>query len=100
MADFAGAQVCTDIGPNLGHFGGCLGARLDFANTLGTTVRLGGYMDLDFGSVFATIRLETRLNDWLSLEAVGYMAEADDQADRLYTARDIDQLSIGLIWNF
>jgi hypothetical protein len=78
-----------------------LGARLDFANTLGTTLRVGTYLDLDFGSLFGTMRLETRLNNKFSLQAVGYFAaEVDNQDDRLFTARDINQIQVALRWNF
>lgn len=78
-----------------------LGVRANFENTLQTRVTCGGYLDLDYGSLFARLKLETRLNDALNLEAVGYfVAAADNPEDRLYYGRDVNQIQLRLRWNF
>lgn len=77
-----------------------VGARLNISNGLGTSIRVGGYYDLDYGSLFASARVETRLNDSVSLLAQAYLVDAGDPADVLTGADNLDQFSLNLKWNF
>jgi hypothetical protein len=46
------------------------------------------------------VTLETRLSDRILLNIEGYLTHARDRRDALYNARQIDQLSVSLQWNF
>lgn len=77
-----------------------MGLRLDFANTLATVLTLGLFQDLDHGSRLGRVLLETRLTDELSLAGELYLVSAKKPQDRLFGARDLEQVSVKLKWNF
>jgi hypothetical protein len=77
-----------------------LGLRLDFANTRATTLSVGLFHDLDFGSHAARALFDTRLTDDLNLSIEATAFSADQPRDPLYPARSIDQLALKLVWHF
>jgi hypothetical protein len=76
------------------------GLRVNFGDTAGTALFLGGYYDLDHGSTIGRVSFETRLSDNLRFEVEGYVFDADKPEDSLYDARGLDQLTIGLKLTF
>jgi hypothetical protein len=77
-----------------------LGARINFANVRDSQLTLGAMYDLDHGGLLGNIEFDTRLTDQLSLNAQYTFVSADDPDDALFTAQDIDQLTVRVEWNF
>ena len=76
------------------------GGRLDFANTLGTTLTAGAYYDLHYGSLIGRVALESRITDNLKLTVEGFAFNANNPKNSLYSARNLDQVSAKLLWSF
>lgn len=89
-----------ELAPNVFQNDLFVGARLNISNGLGTSIRVGGYYDLDYQSVFASALVETRLTDSLSLQARAYLVDASNPADTLTGGRNLDQLALSLKWSF
>lgn len=89
-----------DDGPSMFQNDVFVGLRIGFGNPNETALRLGAVADLDHGGVLGSATLTTRLNDQLRLEAQYLFVDAHDRRDALYTARDLNQVSMSLQWHF
>lgn len=89
-----------DDGPSVFQNDLFTGMRIDFGNLNETALRIGAVTDLEHGGMLGSATLTTRLIDQFRLEADYLFVDADDRKDALYSARDLDQLSVSVQWHF
>ncbi len=77
-----------------------VGTRINFANANDTELRFGTMIDMDYGGILGSIRLNTRLAGQMRLETEYIFVNSDDPSDALDTAQDFDQILVKLQWHF